>query len=227
MFLAPGRKRWRAHVNRNSTNSRVAVGTSVSAFTGTGSIGATADEAEGAFLTITTGTTSGNSYGGFIVTNGDATASSVAAQMRWRPTFVHRIKTDATITSIRLMVGSSNGTAITASDTPTTPCMLLRASSNAGDTTWKFYTYDGAAGSEVDTGVAFAANTSLWVVIDVPDGVTAKVYMGATLDALALVVTKATNLPASTSFQNSIVNVTTLTTAARTIKYQLSEGATD
>lgn len=224
MFVAPGRKRWRCHVNRLASNSRLAIGTSNSAFGG--SPGTAADEAEGAFLPLVTGATSGNTSGGFPVTNGDATTSSVAAQMRWNPTFVHRFKTGSDITSTRLMIGCSNGT-VSASDTPTTPCICLRYSTGASDTGWVVYSYDGSNGSATSQVASIAADTSYWLVIDVVSTSSVRVWLGTTLANLALVATKSTNLPASTSFQNSTINITTLTNATRTVKFNLAEGASD
>lgn len=224
MFMAPGRKRWRSVVNRNASNSRLATGSSNAAFAG--SPGAAADEAEGCFLPLVTGASSGNTSGGFPVTNGDATAASVAAQMRWTPAFVHRFKTSSDLSSIRLMIGCANG-AVSASDSPTSPCICLRYSTGASDTGWVVYSYDGSTGSATSQVASIAADTAYWLVIDVSSTSSVRVWLGTTLANLALVSTKATNLPASTSFQNSTINVTTLTNATRTLKFQLSEGACD
>jgi len=222
MFVAPGRKRWRNQVNRLGANSRVAVGTSNSAFGG--SPGTATDEAEGSFLPLVTGATSGNASGGFPVTNGDAIASSVAAQMRWNPTFIHRFKTSSDLSNIRLMIGCSNGT-VSGSDTPTSPCICLRYSTSASDTGWVVYSYDGSTGSATSQVASIATDTSYWLIIDVVSTSSARIWLGTTLANLTLVATKSTNLPASTSFQNSTINVTTLTNATRTIKFCLAEGA--
>lgn len=222
MFFAPGRVRWRNHPNHNAT-TRLATGTSNAAFSGT--LGTTAALAEGAAQPVTTAATTGSIAGGFPVTNGDATGSTAAAQMRWNPTFLFRIKTGASITNTRLLVGCSNGS-IGSSATPTTPCVLLRYDTGAGDAGWVVYSYSGSAGSASGVVAPIAADTEYWILLDVAaGGARVNIYLGASPDTLALVATRTADLPGSTSYQNAVVTLTTLENAAKTFHFLAAEGA--
>ena len=223
-FLSPGRKRWRQHPNANAANSRLATGCDNAAFSG--SPGTSTAEAEGIAFPLVTGATSGNSTGGPCATNGDATSSSVAAQVRHKPTFFWRFKTGSNITNYRLFVGCSNA-AVGSSDSPTTPCVMLRYSTGAGDSGFVVYSYDGSTGSASSQVGSIAADTEYWLAIDFPSTSQCDIYLGTTLDNMVLVLSKTSNLPASTSFQNSNITLTTLTNATRTVKMLTAEGATN
>lgn len=210
-----GRRRYRMHTDRGA-NTRTVVGAAGAVPAGT--LGNTADEAEGPFQTWTTTASSGNVAGNSIFTTG-ATGSSV--QLRWKPIVAFHIKTPSDLSNIRLMVGlaaSSPGS----SNTPAVNSILLRYSTGVPDSGWKSYIYNGSGTTSAQL---FAANadTSLLVVFKALSGSVVEIWMGTSWDTLTLVQQITSGLPSSSTDLYPWITCTTLTAATRQIKVSTVE----
>lgn len=215
-----GRRRFRMHTNRGA-NTRTVVG--ATGATPAGTIGNTADEAEGPFQTWTTTASSGNVAGNSIFTTG-ATGSNV--QLRWKPVVAFHIKTPSDISDIRLMVGlaaSSPGS----SDTPAVQSILLRYSTAVPDPAWVSYLYNGGSTVSGALGGFISGDTSYLVVFKAVTGSVVEIWMGTTWENLAMVQRITSGLPSDSTDLYPWITCTTLTAATRQIKVSTAEAEHD
>lgn len=194
----------------NTSYVNVGFGT---AFTVTGSAGSGSD-ADGIWLTPTTGTTSGNSAGiQTFLTNG--TCEFRTPCINW-----FRFKTGADITSYRLWAMMSTAAA-TGSDDPAASILGVTYST-AVDGTAFFRTYRNDAsgsGTRTTTTVPIAADTAYTVALDQSDPASVKVYIGIDSGPLTLADTiSGTDMPVAATDAAPFLHVTTLTNAARVLK---------
>ena len=157
----------------------------------------------GSYLTnrVTTGTTSGNI--------GSITAAEEITAFAVKPIWSCALSPH-TVTNVRYWMGLYDS-ALNGSDSPTANFAAFRASTAAGDTTYKFVTGDNSGSITVtDTGVSFTADTPHEFRINMsgyPSSVT------GTIDGTA-VATSSTHLPGSSSQFYQSPTVETLTSAA-------------
>lgn len=170
---------------------------------------ANADDVDGSWISCTTGSVSGNTAG----VNSAATASSGIFK-DWSPEHALRMKTGASLASIRLWIGLISGDP-TASADPAVHALAFRYDTGAGDTHLMAYSKDGATATIVDTGVTPTTDTEFRFRI---------VYQQVTGQALfyvneKLVATITTHLPGSATRLYSYCMVTTLAASAKVVKY--------
>lgn len=209
------RRRATVHCNRGATTRTTVGGT---AATPAGTIGTTADASDGPWQTFTTTAVSGNQSGGNLLTN-SSTGSNFL--MSWLPKLTFRVKTPATITSLRYMIGMSSF-AIGDSDDLALAGELgivISYSTAAGDGGWVVRTSDGATTSTTGTLLAIAASTAYIFVIDVVSTTSVEIWMGTTEANLSKVATVTANLPAASTEMWGSINCTTLSAATRNIGF--------
>lgn len=207
---AVSRRRWTLSCNRGAS-TKTGVGAGVG--TPSGTIGTTADSADGPFQTLTTAAPSGSAAGGTFMGTG-ATGSDV--QTRWKPIHWWRFRTGTDITFSRYLIGLTSA-AIGTSDTPSvTSTILLRYSTGAADAGWVVYTSNGAAGTTSAMVAAIAADTAYLLVIDCRDSASIKFWIGTDESNLSLVHAATGTLPASsTALFSGWASLTNLTGSTR------------
>lgn len=174
----------------------------------TASSTANADATSGSYLQHNTSSSSSNVASVVAGTNS-------GVRMDWQPDLSMGIRTPATITSIRQWYGLFDG-APSASDDPAVNGFGFRFSTNASDTNWQAWSNDGAStGTVTDTGVAYNANTGHDLRCIVNSAFTAIDFY---IDG-AWVARHTTNIPASTVVMSYGLYVTTLTAAARALRW--------
>jgi hypothetical protein len=165
-----------------------------------------ANDADGPWLEHLTGSVSGN-------TSSAEAGATIRAD--WDPNVVLRIKTPATITSIRLHVGLYSGTP-SGSDDPTLHGIGYRFSTGAGDTNWQIWRNDNSGGGAVtDSGIVVTADTvyEMWLNYDVAAAGWNTLINGTYTGFIT------SNLPSITTGLRWRIYVTTLTAAGRSIKW--------
>ena len=164
------------------------------------------DDANTAWLTHTTGTSTNSS-------SGVISATFTILESSWSPQYYTNIKTGSTITTIRYWIGLFSASP-DSSATPAANYVAFRFDTGASDTNWQFCTgTDATHQTCTDTGVTPAANTTynFSVVCSGTSSCTGTVNGTSK--------TNSTNLPASGTQMCYGNRVTTLTPAARVISW--------
>jgi hypothetical protein len=180
------------------------VGTQAPSIGGTAS---TSDDADGAFHLLTSGAVSGNA----------ASWTMTATPMLrrdWDSRFVARIKTGATLTTVRHWVGMFSADP-SASATPAVHYAAFRydTTADSASAVWRTVTDSGTGTpAKTDTTVAVAASTAYTMRIRL-SATDVKFYIND-----VLVATHTSTLPTTTTGLGYYVGVTTLAASARTIK---------
>jgi len=206
-----GARRYRSHADRGAATRTV---TGAAGATPAGTIGNTADEAEGPLQSWTTTAVNGNAAGNSIFTTG-ATGSSV--QLRWKPIVAFKIKTGSSIASLRIMCGLAASDP-SGSNTPAVNSVLLRYSTGSSDTGWRSYIYNGS-GVTSSKLADIAADTGYLIVMKATSSTTLEIWIGSDWDTLVKVQTITSGLPSSSTDLYPWLTVTTLTAATKTIKF--------
>ena len=168
-----------------------------------------ADDADASWLNHSTSTTSGNASG---------LLSSAYTYVRrdWEAEYVALVKTDATlITSIRYWVGMFSGS-VDASSMPAVHLAAFRYDTGTDGTAyWRACASNASTNTVVTTSVAVVANT-VYLMRIVCSNVTNDIryYING-----VLVATISTNLPTSSQLMGYGMRVTTLSAAARNLKW--------
>lgn len=169
-----------------------------------------ADSAGGAFLQLATSTTANNVAS---IVGGGSTNSAV--WLSWQPDISFGIRVPNTITSIRLWYGVFSA-APSGSDDPAVEGFGFRFSTNAPDANFMAWSNDGVGGGTLtNTGIAVQAN----YVQDL------RAIVSSAADAIdfyidgAWVARHTTNLPGASTPLNYGIYCTTLTAAARALRW--------
>jgi hypothetical protein len=165
-----------------------------------------ADDADGAWLEHLTGSVSGN-------TSSAQGGDTIRAD--WDPNVLLRIKTPATISSIRLHIGLYGATPAGSND-PTLHGIGFRFSTSVPDTNWQLWRNDNSGGGAVtDSAIVVAANTvyEMWLNYDVAAAGWNTLINGTYTGFIT------SNLPSITTGLTWGIHVTTLTAAGRSIKW--------
>lgn len=169
-----------------------------------------ADSAGGAFLQLATSTTANNVAS---IVGGGGTNSAV--WLDWRPDISLGIRVPNTITDIRLWYGVF-ASSPAASDDPAIAGFGFRFSTNASDTKFQAWSNDGTSGGTItDTGITVQANYAHDLRCIVNDAATAIDYY---IDN-AWVAQHTSNLPGASTPLTYGIYCTTLTTAARALRW--------
>lgn len=174
------------------------------------------DGVTGHFVQHTTGATSGNT-GGWLTGSND----EFRLQNTGDCTFVMR--TGGDISSTRLWVGVFSGGPSGSDDPAATHLLGFRYSTGVPETTWKACSKDGTTLNPSDTLVTVAIDTTYYFRIKATSTTSVDFYLGTSSTNLALVATKTTNLPTTTTALGFAMQITTLTNAARAIRCQKME----
>jgi hypothetical protein len=188
-----------------------------SAILGAGQSGsvASSNQAESNYVMYTTGIVSGNSAG-----FGQTSFSAIAMQTRWLPKLVTRIRVDpSAVTTARYWVALGSA-ALSGSD-GTGSYIGVRYSTNAGDAAWQCASDDGTTNSVTTTGVTVTAGHYYDIIVDLTTASTLVCSVSDNGGAYTT-VTKATNLPGTSTSLGLQEMVTTLTTAARNLSIAYS-----
>ena len=172
---------------------------------------ASANDADGVFASYTTSTTLNNAAG-FTISGG--------LQDRLDTNAVHivKVKTGASIADVRLWLTMTGGS-MSASDTPSQHYFGMRYSTSVDGTAfWRFVSDNGSGTPEVTaTAQAIAADTAYnFKFVTASGQVACYVYTGG---AWSLLATHSTKVPANGQSLNPRGSATTLTTAAKAIKF--------
>jgi hypothetical protein len=165
-----------------------------------------ADDADGPWLEHLTGSVSGN-------TSSAQGGDTIRAD--WDPNVLLRIKTPATISSIRLHIGLYGATPAGSND-PTLHGIGFRFSTSVPDTNWQLWRNDNSGGGAVtDSAIVVAANTvyEMWLNYDVAAAGWNTLINGTYTGFIN------SNLPSITTGLTWGIHVTTLTAAGRSIKW--------
>ncbi len=169
-----------------------------------------ADTSGGAYLQLATNTTANNVAS---IVGGGGTNSAV--WLDWRPDVSFGIRVPNTITDIRLWYGVF-ASSPAASDDPAIAGFGFRFSTNASDTKFQAWSNDGTGGGAItDTGIAVQANYVHDLRCIVNDAATAIDYY---IDN-AWVAQHTSNLPGGSTALTYGIYCTTLTTAARALRF--------
>lgn len=156
-------------------------------------------------------------YSSAASTNSDAGWKWTAetTRPRWSPSLIVKMRTPATITSIRSWVGLFSGDpmAQTSPSAGAISAMGFRFSTSIPDTNWQCVTSDGTTTTVVDSGVAYSASTTYLLTVDTSDNNTTVKFAinGVTVHSTS------TTIPANTTALMPYVQSRTLTAAARDI----------
>jgi hypothetical protein len=162
-----------------------------------------ADDADGPFIRIDTGTTSGD----------EAYVKLTADYKRdWLSDLIAYIKTPPTITSLRMFVGFFSAIP-TNTDNPSGHYAAFRYSTVAGDAGWRFMTKDNSTQSIVTGSSTFTADTPYVLRVKM---------LASSIEAYindALVFTASSNLPGASTLMAPTHHIFTQTAAARILKH--------
>lgn len=133
---------------------------------------------------------------------GDYSSTAFTDASNSRPILTLRLKSDAAnITSTRMLVGFGPSSIFTGpTDTPASEGAWFRYSTSAGDTNLMGCTSNGAAATCTSTGVAYAANTTYLLRVDLSENGAATFWV----NGLAR-LRRTTNLPSTTNFGQGVV----------------------